>query len=60
MYVDIMCKMARSADVLSVAEMLPTPEQNWLVERDGARYTSELRVAAVDPEAWQLPGPDTL
>jgi hypothetical protein len=29
------------------AEMLPTPEQCWL-EHDSARYTSELRLVAVD------------
>ena len=33
--------------LVSVSEMLPRPEDCWL-ELDGERYTSELRVAAVD------------
>jgi Lantibiotic dehydratase, N terminus len=39
---------ADSADQLvAVSEMLPRPEDCWL-ELDGERYTSELRIAAVD------------
>lgn len=38
----------RAADeFVAVSEMLPGPDQCWL-ELDGERYTSELRVAAVD------------
>ncbi|MFF7445853.1 MULTISPECIES: lantibiotic dehydratase [unclassified Streptomyces] len=33
---------------LKVSEMLPTPEQAWLADADGRRYTSELRFVAVD------------
>jgi hypothetical protein len=33
--------------LVSVSEMLPRPEDSWL-ELDGERYTSELRLAAVD------------
>ncbi len=33
---------------LKVSEMLPTPEQAWLTDTDGRRYTSELRFVAVD------------
>ena len=29
-------------------EMLPTPEQAWLPDADGGRYTSELRLVTVD------------
>jgi hypothetical protein len=32
---------------VAVSEMLPRPEDCWL-ELDGERYTSELRLAAVD------------
>jgi len=32
---------------LSVSEMLPTPEQVWLTDDHGDRYTSELRFVAV-------------
>jgi len=32
----------------SVVEMVPGPDQTWLVDGRGARYTSELRIVAVD------------
>jgi hypothetical protein len=41
-------RRAESADQLvAVSEMLPRPEDCWL-ELEGERYTSELRIAAVD------------
>ncbi|KAF0648688.1 lantibiotic dehydratase [Streptomyces fradiae] len=33
-----------------VTEMLPTPEQAWLVDDEGRAYTSELRFVAVEEE----------
>ena len=33
---------------LTVAEMLPAPDQTWLTDAQGQRYTTELRVVAVD------------
>ncbi|AEV85024.1 lantibiotic dehydratase [Actinoplanes sp. SE50] len=33
---------------LTVSEMLPTPEQTWLTDDQGNRYTSELRFVAYD------------
>ena len=33
---------------LTVVEMLPTPDQAWLVDAHGRRYSAELRVVAVD------------
>ncbi|MFG1678320.1 lantibiotic dehydratase [Micromonospora sp. NPDC049282] len=33
---------------LTVSEMLPTPEQAWLTDDQGNRYTSELRFVAYD------------
>ena len=41
----------RSADAdatVSVAEMLPGPDQTWLTDARGERYTSEVRMVAVD------------
>lgn len=35
------------------SEMLPTPEQCWLTDAEGNRYTSEFRLAVVNPETWQ-------
>ena len=37
----------RPDELVAVSEMLPRPEDCWL-ELDGERYTSELRIAAVD------------
>jgi len=53
MYVGTLAKMVRrqrgSGDLpLTVTEMLPTPEQVWLPDAEGRRYTSELRIVAVD------------
>ncbi|HET7017806.1 MAG TPA: amino acid adenylation domain-containing protein, partial [Streptosporangiaceae bacterium] len=36
---------------LSVVEMLPDPDQIWLADAQGQRYTSELRMVAVDQKA---------
>ncbi|ASW55435.1 lantibiotic dehydratase [Plantactinospora sp. KBS50] len=53
-YVNILAKAIRRlrtadpAAVLTVSEMLPTPEQAWLTDERGERYCSELRLVAVD------------
>ncbi|HEX5187892.1 MAG TPA: lantibiotic dehydratase, partial [Streptosporangiaceae bacterium] len=36
---------------VAVAEMLPTPDQAWLTDADGLRYTAELRMVAVDQKS---------
>jgi amino acid adenylation domain-containing protein len=33
---------------VSIVEMLPRPEQAWLADAEGRRYTAELRMVAVD------------
>lgn len=33
---------------IAVTEMLPDPRQTWLLDHEGQRYTSELRIVAVD------------
>jgi hypothetical protein len=56
-YLTILAKAARrlarkDPDAkLKVSEMLPTPEQAWLTDDEGLRYTSELRFVAVDQTA---------
>ncbi|MEU7908334.1 lantibiotic dehydratase [Actinoplanes sp. NPDC049118] len=56
-YVGILAKAARRlartdpAGLLTISEMLPTPEQTWLTDDQGDRYTSELRFVAVDQHA---------
>ncbi|NKI45262.1 lantibiotic dehydratase [Streptomyces physcomitrii] len=53
-YLTILAKAARRlarkdpAARLKISEMLPTPEQAWLTDDHGHRYTSELRFVAVD------------
>ena len=41
---------------LTIAEMLPTPRQCWLTDRDGNRYVSELRVVVLAPEKEEIRG----
>jgi hypothetical protein len=36
---------------VTVSEMIPSPEQVWLTDSGGQRYTSELRMVAVDQKA---------
>ncbi|GAA2682661.1 MULTISPECIES: lantibiotic dehydratase [Actinosynnema] len=50
-------RAARGQDWVDVVEMLPTPDELWLTDPAGRRYTSELRVVAVDstppaPASW--------
>jgi hypothetical protein len=51
-YVEMFCAAARAACAkqgeVAMTEMLPTPDQAWLTDADGRRYTCELRIAAVD------------
>lgn len=35
--------------LVEISEMVPAPDQLWLRDPDGNRYTSELRLVAVDP-----------
>ena len=36
---------------VTVVEMLPTPDQAWLTDAQGLRYSAELRMVAVDQKA---------
>jgi hypothetical protein len=49
LFVDLFSKIVRGATVVHLSEMLPTPGQCWLADRDGERFVSELRLVAVDP-----------
>lgn len=53
--VNLFARMARrvreqagAEALISITEMCPTIEESWLPDAAGARYTSELRIAAVD------------
>jgi hypothetical protein len=63
-YVDAFAKLVRRsaaganpAAPITISEMLPTMDQLWLVDAEGRRYTSELRLAAVDPRGPGGPQP---
>ena len=43
--------------VLTVTEMLPNPGEWWLTDAEGNRYSSELRLVAVDPTPWPFTEP---
>ncbi|HET9899272.1 MAG TPA: lantibiotic dehydratase [Streptosporangiaceae bacterium] len=53
-YVNILAKAIRrlarhdQEAKLVISEMLPTPEQTWLTDDQAERYSSELRIVAVD------------
>jgi hypothetical protein len=54
-YVNILAKTIRrtqeaaeSERQVTISEMLPSLEQTWLPDAEGRRYTSELRIVAVD------------
>lgn len=53
LYVELLAKQARRASRLSITEILPDVGENWLPDGEGRRYTSELRVPAVDPLPWK-------
>jgi hypothetical protein len=46
--VEIFAKLCRKGAGVTLTEMLPTVEETWLVDREGNRYTCELRLAALD------------
>jgi hypothetical protein len=55
LYTEILCKMIRRVESsengnrnLTFSEMLPRPDQCWLTDAQGWRYTSELRFTLVD------------
>ena len=48
-FVELFCKHLRAGRRVSVSEMFPTPDQCWLADADGNRYTCELRIPVVDP-----------
>jgi hypothetical protein len=51
--IDSFAVNARQASDLWIAEMLPDVGGCWLRDREGRRYTSELRMPVVDPEPWR-------
>jgi hypothetical protein len=51
-YVELLAKLLRGASAATLSEMLPAFDELWVTDADGARYTAELRIAAVDPVAW--------
>lgn len=52
-YVEMLGKLVRRSTELMFTELLPGPDECWLADSQGRRYTSELRMVAVDPIAWK-------
>jgi hypothetical protein len=52
-FVELAARTVRKARTVSISEMLPDTEELWLVDGECRRYTSELRIAAIDPEPWR-------
>jgi hypothetical protein len=57
-YVETFARTLRKASRVTCSEMLPRADQLWLRDGEGNTYTSELRIAAVDPVAWRPPDPE--
>jgi Lantibiotic dehydratase, N terminus len=41
---------SKPEDLVTISEMLPTPQQTWLWDAQGRRYTSEFRITILDLE----------
>jgi hypothetical protein len=61
LYVASFCTMLRSAKEsagpgtkVTISEMLPTPDQTWVPDRDGRRYFGEIRLHVTDPASAAL------
>lgn len=52
-YVELLAKELRAASAATLSEMMPTLDETWIIDGSGARYTSELRIATVDPLHWK-------
>jgi hypothetical protein len=51
-FVELAAKVVRKAQAVTFSEMLPDLDDLWLIDAERKRYTSELRMVAVDPESW--------
>ena len=61
-YVELFIKVVRRVlasdrpnEQIAISEMLPTPDQVWLSDFSGEKYTSELRIVAVDRTTNSMP-----
>jgi hypothetical protein len=56
-FTNSLCAMVRAAlragraDAVTVTEVLPDADDHWLVDADGHRYSSEVRLQLLDPAA---------
>ncbi|MGZ3457976.1 MAG: lantibiotic dehydratase [Archangium sp.] len=54
-FAELFLKLARNSESVSVSEMLPEFDELWLTDAARNRYTSELRLTAVDPLSFRGP-----
>jgi hypothetical protein len=52
-FVENAVRIIKGTRRLVISEMRPDVDQLWLVDSEGRRYTSEIRITAVDPKVWQ-------
>jgi hypothetical protein len=50
--VKVFARMARASESVTLSEMLPDVDALWLVDAQGRKYTSELRMVMVDSHAF--------
>jgi hypothetical protein len=54
-YVEMFCKRLRATASLEVSEMIPDLSRLWLLDAEGMRYTSELRMTITDDRPFAEP-----
>lgn len=52
-FVESFVRLVEANTSITLSEMLPGPDQLWLTDSESRKYTSELRLAAVDPVPWE-------
>jgi hypothetical protein len=55
-YIELFLKFVARAQTVQISEMLPAHGEHWFEDVAGEHYSSELRIAAVDPVPWSAPG----
>jgi hypothetical protein len=53
--IELAAKLIRRGSTVKITEMLPDLDHSWLRDEGGRRYTSELRMVALDPRPWRGP-----
>lgn len=52
-FIENAMRLLKTTREVVISEMLPGLDELWLADPQGRRYTSELRITAVDPTCWR-------